>query len=92
MTAWATVLTAFAVCFRADNVVEGERALDFPGDGPARWADHVYFALSVMTTSGTTDVDVTSRETRRTVSANAIVAFVFNTVTVASLVGALDAG
>ncbi|MFF9473772.1 DUF1345 domain-containing protein [Streptomyces roseolus] len=91
-TAWACVLTAFAVAFHADNLVEGERALDFPGDGPALWADYVYFALSVMTTFGTTDVDVTSREMRRTVSANAIVAFVFNTVTVASLVGALDAG
>ncbi len=45
-----------------------------------------------MTAFGTTDVDVTSREMRRTVSANAIIAFVFSTVTVASLVGALDAG
>lgn len=92
VTAWVCVLTAFAVSFHADNLVEDERALDFPGDGPALWADYVYFALSVMTTFGTTDVDVTSREMRRTVSANAIVAFVFNTVTVASLVGALDAG
>ncbi|GGR57489.1 hypothetical protein GCM10010282_58120 [Streptomyces roseolus] len=92
VTAWACVLTAFAVAFHADNLVEGERALDFPGDGPALWADYVYFALAVMTTFGTTDVDVTSREMRRTVSANAIVAFVFNTVTVASLVGALDPG
>ncbi|MFB7343999.1 DUF1345 domain-containing protein [Streptomyces hydrogenans] len=92
VTAWVTVLTAFAVCFHADNIVEDEQALDFPGDGPALWADYVYFALSVMTTFGTTDVDVTSREMRRTVSANAIIAFVFNTVTVASLVGALDAG
>nr|WP_240981846.1 MULTISPECIES: DUF1345 domain-containing protein [unclassified Streptomyces] len=92
VTAWVCVLTAFAVSFHADNLVEDERALDFPGDGPALWADYVYFALSVMTTFGTTDVDVTSREMRRTVSANAVIAFVFNTVTVASLVGALDAG
>ncbi|MEU3399560.1 DUF1345 domain-containing protein [Streptomyces filamentosus] len=90
-TAWVCVLTAFAVSFHADNLVEDERALDFPGDDPPLWADYVYFALSVMTTFGTTDVDVTSREMRRTVAANAAIAFVFNTVTVASLVGALDA-
>ncbi len=91
VTAWVCVLTSFAVCFHADNLVEDERALDFPGGDPPLWADYVYFALSVMTTFGTTDVDVTSREMRRTVAANAAIAFVFNTVTVASLVGALDA-
>lgn len=42
-----------------------------------------------MTTFGTTDVTVTTREMRRTVAANAVIAFVFNTVTVASLVSAL---
>ncbi|MGW8352093.1 DUF1345 domain-containing protein [Streptomyces wedmorensis] len=90
VTAWICVLTAFAVCFHADNLVEDEQALDFPGDTPALWPDYLYFALSVMTTFGTTDVEITSREMRRTVAANSAVAFVFNTVTVASLVGALD--
>ncbi|MFF8375818.1 DUF1345 domain-containing protein [Streptomyces sp. NPDC015661] len=88
--AWICVAVSFAVAFQADNLVEDGRALDFPGEGDPLWADYVYFALSVMTTFGTTDVDVTSREMRRTVTANAIIAFVFNTVTVASLVSALD--
>ncbi|GAA4667965.1 hypothetical protein GCM10023324_19660 [Streptomyces youssoufiensis] len=87
--AWVCVVAAFAVTFQADNVVEGERALDFPGEEATRWADHVYFALAVMTTFGTTDVSVTSRAMRRTVAANSVIAFVFNTVTVASLVSAL---
>lgn len=52
----------------------------------------MYFALSVMTAFGATDVSVTSRPMRRTVSANSVIAFVFNTVTVASLVSALTAG
>ncbi|MEU5060113.1 MULTISPECIES: DUF1345 domain-containing protein [unclassified Streptomyces] len=87
--AWVCVLASFAVAFHADNLVENEQGLDFPGNHIAAWADYVYFALSVMTTFGTTDVTVTSREMRRTVAANSIIAFVFNTVTVASLVAAL---
>ncbi|MGW8378317.1 DUF1345 domain-containing protein [Streptomyces sp. ODS28] len=87
--AWICVAVAFAVTFQADNLVEDEGALDFPGAARAAWADYVYFALSVMTTFGVTDVTVTSRAMRRTVAANTIIAFVFNTVTVASLVTAL---
>ena len=92
VVAWACVLVSFAVAFQADNLVEDERALEFPGEGSARWADYVYFAVSVMTTFGTTDVNVASREMRRTVTANAVIAFVFNTVTVATVVSALSSG
>ncbi|MGW1836873.1 DUF1345 domain-containing protein [Streptomyces sp. NPDC002067] len=89
VVAWICVVVAFAVTFQADNLVENEEALDFPGEQAPAWADYVYFALSAMTTFGTTDVNVTSREMRRTVAANTVIAFVFNTVTVASLVSAL---
>ncbi|MER5479405.1 DUF1345 domain-containing protein [Streptomyces sp. NPDC002734] len=89
VVAWLCVLFSFAVTFQADNLMEGERALLFAGEESATWADYVYFALAVMTTFGTTDVTVTSREMRRTVAANAAIAFVFNTVTVASLVSVL---
>ncbi|SEC15570.1 DUF1345 domain-containing protein [Streptomyces sp. TLI_105] len=88
--AWVCVAVSFAVAFQADNLVEGQGALEFPGEESPAWADYVYFAFSVMTTFGTTDVTVTSREMRRTVTANSCIAFVFNTVTVASLVSALD--
>ncbi|MFE5296822.1 DUF1345 domain-containing protein [Streptomyces sp. NPDC056632] len=88
--AWICVAVSFAVAFQADNLVEGERALEVPGEETPLWSDYVYFAFSVMTTFGTTDVTVTSREMRRTVTVNACIAFVFNTVTVASLVSALD--
>ncbi|MEU5134589.1 MULTISPECIES: DUF1345 domain-containing protein [Streptomyces] len=88
--AWICVAVSFAVAFQADNLVEGERALEFPGEQNPLWIDYVYFAFSVMTTFGTTDVTVLSREMRRTVTANSCIAFVFNTVTVASLVAALD--
>ncbi|MFI2238329.1 DUF1345 domain-containing protein [Streptomyces chrestomyceticus] len=90
--AWVCVMASFAVAFHADDLLENQRGLEFPGAETVVWADYVYFALSVMTTFGTTDVNVTSREMRRTVAANAVVAFVFNTVIVASLVAALDKG
>ncbi|MQY07271.1 DUF1345 domain-containing protein [Actinomadura macrotermitis] len=87
---WICVAVCFAVAFQADNLVEDERALSFPDDATPAWADYMYFALSVMTTFGTTDVTVTSREMRRTVAVNSVIAFVFNTITVASLVSAFN--
>lgn len=86
---WLCVLVSFAVAFHADDLVEDGAALQFPGDGVPEWADYVYFAVSVMTTFGTTDVTVLSREMRRTVTVNAVIAFVFNTVTIATAVSAL---
>jgi uncharacterized membrane protein len=90
VVAWISVVVAFAVAFHADDLVEEGQALEFPGDQEPVWGDYVYFALSVMTTFGTTDVTVLSREMRRTVAANAVIAFVFNTITVASVVSALN--
>jgi uncharacterized membrane protein len=90
VVAWICVVVSFAVAFQADNLVEGEEALEFPGRSTTIWLDYMYFALSVMTTLGTTDVMVTSHEMRRTVAANSVIAFVFNTITVASLVSALN--
>lgn len=87
---WVCAVVSFAVAFHADDLVEDGKALDFPGERTPTWSDYVYFALSVMTTFGTTDVTVVSPEMRRTVTANAVIAFVFNTVTVAAVVSALS--
>ncbi|WP_207948337.1 DUF1345 domain-containing protein [Metallococcus carri] len=88
--AWLSVLVSFAVTFHADNILEDGTALAFPDDARPRWADYIYFAVSVMTTFGTTDVTVQSTDMRQTVSFNAVIAFVFNTVTVAALVSAVS--
>lgn len=90
VVAWLSVAVSYAVTFYADNLVEGGKALEFPGTGDAEPSDYLYFAISVMTTFGTTDVNVTSQKMRRTVTANAVIAFVFNTVTVAAAVSALS--
>ncbi|MDL9946436.1 DUF1345 domain-containing protein [Gordonia sp. ABSL11-1] len=90
VVAWLCVVVSYAVTFHADDFIdEGDKGLDFPGDADPVWVDYVYFAVSVMTTFGTTDVTVTSREMRRTVTANAVIAFVFNTVIIAAVVSAL---
>lgn len=91
ITAWSSVLVAFSLTFLADNIVEGEKALDFPGGNPG-WASYVYFSVGVMATFGATDVTVMSERMRITVTVNAIVAFVFNTVIVAAAVAAISAG
>lgn len=88
-SAWACVVVAFAVCFRADNLLEDGQALDFPGRTGPGWSDHIYFGLSVMTTFGATDVSVTSPQMRKTVTVNAVIAFAFNTVIVAAVVSAI---
>lgn len=91
ITSWISVLLAFSLTFLADNLVEDEKALDFPGDKPG-WASYVYFSVGVMATFGATDVTVMSERMRITVTVNAIVAFVFNTVIVAAAVAAITAG
>lgn len=86
---WMVVLVSFTVTYVADNLLEEGHGLEFPGPERAGWSDHLYFACSVMTTFGTTDVTVTSREMRRTVVVNALIAFVFNTVILATIVSVL---
>ena len=63
--------------------------LQFPGSEPPQFLDYLYFAVSVATTFGTTDVNVTDRLLRRTVTGQAVLAFAFNTVILALVLAAL---
>lgn len=89
VSAWGSVLVSFAVAYHADNILERDRALDFPGPARAGWGDYVYFSAAVSTTFGTTDVTVESQMMRRTITVHAILAFVFNTVILGAVVGFL---
>lgn len=91
ISAWTTVMVSFAVAYHADNLLEDGAALDFPGSRDPRWSDYIYFAVSVSTTFGPTDVTVRSWQMRRTVTVHSILAFVFNTVILAGVVGFLVA-
>ena len=69
---------------------DGRGALDFPGTESPQFGDYLYFSISVATTFGTTDVNVTDRTLRLTVAVQGVLAFVFNTVILALALAALN--
>lgn len=92
-SSWMTVLTTYAVAYLCEDarvrVSAGRGGLDFPGTPSPSWAEYVYFATSVSTTFGTTDVTVVRTSMRHLVRQHALVAFVFNTVILAAVVALL---
>lgn len=78
---WAFTHTIFALHyaheFYAKNKHKGG-GLDFPGDDEPDYWDFLYFSLVIGMTSQVSDVAVTARSIRRTVSAHGVVSFVFN--------------
>lgn len=80
---WVTLLLTFVVSYVCLDARQGWGELDFPGDGERTTADYVYFAVTVSTTFGTSDVEVRTSRMRREVVAHSIVAFAFNTVIIA---------
>ncbi|MFS0703378.1 DUF1345 domain-containing protein [Cellulomonas sp. 179-A 9B4 NHS] len=89
VTAWATMVLTYAVDYLRRDAADG--GMRFPGDGPRVFTDYLYVAVSVGTTFGTTDVEVTSSALRRTVTGQALAAFVFNAVIVAISVASIAA-
>ena len=82
LLSWAFIHTMFALHYAHEFYGEDEGpagGLAFPGgdDTPDYW-DFVYFAFVIGMTSQVSDVAITSREIRRTVTAHGIVSFVFN--------------
>jgi len=57
--------------------------LRFPARGKPDCADFNYFAFNIGTSTAVSDVAVTSRTTRKTVTAQGVVAFVFNVTIIA---------
>lgn len=91
---WATLLLGFALDYLLTDAPSAWRELEFPGrEGPGGGsaADYVYFATSVSTSFGATDVNVLGRRARRSVIAHSITAFAFNTVILALTISAVMA-
>jgi len=81
---WALTHTIFALHYAHEFYAE-ERGggLVFPGkDEPDYW-DFLYFSLVIGMTSQVSDVAVTAKAIRRTVSAHGVVSFFFNAALVA---------
>lgn len=100
---WATLHTImafhYAHLFYAPPEEKSEGAktrdtggLEFPKTKEPAIADFVYFSLVVGMTAQTSDVDVTSREMRRTTVAHGVVSFFFNTVILALTVNVITQG
>jgi uncharacterized membrane protein len=78
---WAFVHTIFALHYAHEYYTENRHAgggLAFPGNEPPDYWDFFYFSVVIGMTSQVSDVTITARAIRRTVTAHGIVAFVFN--------------
>ena len=78
---WGFIHTIFALHYAHEYHAEhrrGSGGLAFPGDQPPDYWDFIYFSFVIGMTSQVSDVGVTSKAIRRTVTAHGIVSFVFN--------------
>lgn len=77
---WAFVHSIFAIHYAHEFYTESPPAsgLQFPGDRKPDYWDFVYFSFVIGMTFQVSDVAVTSRSIRHTVTAHGIVSFLFN--------------
>ncbi len=78
---WALIHTIFALHYAHEFYAERRHergGLAFPGNDEPDYWDFLYFSLVIGMTSQVSDVGVTAKAIRRTVSAHGVVSFVFN--------------
>lgn len=85
---WTFVHTVFASHYAheyfGDDDGKRRGGLNFPGkDGNPNWLDFTHFAFVIGVAAQTADVQIESREIRRTATWHGIVALLFNTVILA---------
>jgi len=94
LLAWTFANTIYALhyahlFYTADDAGKDSGGIDLPDtDEPDYW-DFVYFAFTLGMTFQTSDVSITSRTMRRTVTGHCLIAFVFNLGVVAFSVNVL---
>jgi uncharacterized membrane protein len=84
---WGTVHTIFALHY-AHEYYRGRQTggMKFPDDDKPDYWDFVYFAFVIGMTAQVSDVAVTDKIVRRTVTAHGIVSFIFNTALLALMI------
>ena len=65
---------------------EGVGGLDFPGSGRPSYLDFAYLSFTIGMCFQVSDVEVSSRQIRRTVLGHALLSFVYNTAIVATAI------
>jgi len=86
---WASVMLTYAVHYARTDLAaaaNGHPELGFPGDADRSFSDYLYMSAMIQATFGTTDVEVRSTAMRRTVTGQAVLAFVFNTGIIAVVI------
>jgi uncharacterized membrane protein len=86
---WAAVHTTFALHYAHDYYRGKPGGLQFPSGDKHENADYwdfVYFSFVIGMTAQVSDVGITDKTIRRTVTAHGIIAFVFNTALLALMV------
>jgi uncharacterized membrane protein len=87
VSSWVLVVVTYAVHYAREDVATP--GLELPGDADPVWWDYVYLSAQVSTTFSASDVTLLTTAMRRHVTAQCLIAFVFNTVIVALVVSAL---
>jgi uncharacterized membrane protein len=85
LLSWAFVHVIFALHYAHDYYAAGPHGtgLTFPGGEDPDYWDFLYFSLVIGVTSQVSDVAVTGRTIRRTVTAHGVVSFLFNAALIA---------
>lgn len=93
MTHWIIALHCaheyYAADVDDDPATLEQGGLDFPGGGPPNYWDCVHFAVVIGVASQTADIALTSQRMRRIGTVHGVVAFSFNTVTLALTINIL---
>lgn len=83
---WLFTYTIFALHYAYEYYGEGRRrggGMKFPGHEAPDYSDFIYFSLVIGMTSQVSDVVLTKRSVRRTVSAHGVFSFIYNTTIIA---------
>jgi uncharacterized membrane protein len=86
LLSWAFIHTIFALHYAHEYYAEHRgkgSGLRFPGGGKPNYWDFIYFAFTIGTSNAVSDVEVTLRAIRKTVTIHALVAFIFNVTMIA---------
>jgi uncharacterized membrane protein len=90
MLSWALIHTMFALHYAHEYYAEHGKSgggLIFPRDPEPDYWDFVYLAFSIGTATQVSDVEISSKRIRRTVTVHGIVAFFFKLTVIALTLG-----
>jgi uncharacterized membrane protein len=85
LLSWVFTHTIFALHYAYEYYRQGGRSggLKFPGNASPDYGDFMYFSLVIGMTSQVSDVAVTGKPIRLTVTAHGVFSFLFNTTIIA---------